>query len=451
MRQPEPELFSYEAPSSRLWPVIIKPERGEILSSWLTRLAEANGGSLQYLCWETWPGRDILMKDLDRTAPEDVLEVLRDRTGITKSRLRQMTLQGLTGSLFEEFEPGPRGMPWILPVHMRFSRTHGAQFCPDCLKEAVPCFRRNWRLSFITCCSRHQRLLSDSCPSCMRAINPYRCFGGLRRNTGPVPVQFCRWCGWDLRTTIGESEAPVPIRLSSVISLQNHLERALSDGWMHLQGIGEIHSIPWFKGIQQIMRHLVGGGLTKRFRWVVQEEMGIQVDAEYEELFEHTHLFEQLPVLVRYNSLEMLTWILESWPDRFIKVCRMSGLRQARLFSEKDGKAPFWVWSVAREHLSIKYQRWRSILLPAGMIISYRKIGERLSNQASELRERRLQFIQQNVHLHADPYDLVRRMKAEGLYSPNSEVSTLLKHIHSLITKSTTRPNLLDLIKFDGR
>ena len=120
------------------WPIRVNIIPGEVMSSWLTRLAEANGVSLQLLCWETWPGRHLLTKDLDRTAPNDVVETLSMKTGFAVPEIQQMTIQSMEGALFEDCSSGSARLPWILPVHLRTDRGNGIQYCSDCLKEGVP-------------------------------------------------------------------------------------------------------------------------------------------------------------------------------------------------------------------------------------------------------------------------------------------------------------------------
>ncbi len=440
------ELFPEYEHSNWRWPLLVMPLEGEAFSSWVTRVAEVNGGSLQSLCWATWPGRDLLMKDLDRSIPQEVIATLRNRTGQSTNSLRALSLQSLEGVLFEDCGDGSARLPWVLPVHLRKPNSHGVQFCPDCLGEdRTPYFRLNWRLSFLTCCRTHSRLLLDHCPSCERALNPYVCFGGLRRNTGPVPVHLCRWCGWDLRRTspvAGDINMHVE---APVIPFQGELECAIRDGWVLRPGGEWLHSIPWFRGLQRLIRHLSSGGATKRLRLVVQHEMGIPADPVLEEFTQQAQLFEQLPVTFRHHTIHLLGWILEDWPHRLIRACKSAHLRHARLLMDSTQPAPFWLWSVVQEHLSMKYQRWRNEILPPGLTISYRELGERLTNEGSLLRERRIRFIREHPELCDDLLCLIRRMKAEGLYSPHSETSILLKHIEPVITRAMSRMSLLSI------
>jgi len=419
---------------------------GESISSWLTRLATANGVSLQCLCWETWPGRALLTKDLDRRIPQDVSEMLEAKTGIQAGSILQTSLQGMEGSLFEDCRSGSMRVPWVLPVHLRFKREHGTQYCPECLKEDPAYFRIQWRLSFITCCEKHKSVLSDHCPSCHHALNPYACFGGYERNTGPVPVHFCRSCGWDLRNTISLTQPSAFAVSEEILAFQTILVEAVNLRWIQPKAGYQIHALPWFHGLRCLVRHLTSRGPTKRMRWGVLNELGLQPDPSFEESIECFQLFEQLSVRFRYQTMVMLQWILEDWPEKYIRICKWASLRFARLSQDSSREYPYWLWSVNREHLSMKHQTWRKALLPSGLTISYKDLGERVTRQSSILWEKRRQFIRDHPELHFDQRRLLKEMGDAGLYSPNSEPSTLLKHIDSVIRDSGKRPSLIEII-----
>jgi len=440
------QILGFEDTGVTTWPFKAEPQPGEILSSWLSRLAEGHGLSLHSLCSSSWPGRHVLAKDIDRSPSPDFLQDLASKSGVPLDRIQGLTFEGLTGRLFERCDEGQARVSWILPIHLRSVRSHGAQFCPDCLSEATPFFRRDWRLSFVTLCLRHGKMLSERCPSCTQALNPLLCFGGLRRNTGAVPLFLCNRCGWDLRKPAPSDNTTLGPHAGLLWSFQERLDLAVRDNWILQPGQGAIHSIPWFRGIQILLRHLSNGRRSRHLRWAVQGQMNLPMDFDMEVSLEGFHLFEQLPTAYRARMLLLVAWLLEEWPARFIAACRDARVFQARLVGDQLEPAPYWLWTVAREHLSLKRQRWRRAVLPSGMLVSYRELGERLSREASVLREKRLKFIQDHPELHASPWNLVREMKAHGLYSRNSALSILVQHTSALIAKAQSRPSLLDIL-----
>lgn len=51
-------------------------------------------------------------------------------------------------------------------------RCFGQQLCPWCLRaDPEPYLRLTWRLSFVTVCPAHRRLLLDRCPACNEAFS----------------------------------------------------------------------------------------------------------------------------------------------------------------------------------------------------------------------------------------------------------------------------------------
>jgi TniQ len=112
-------------------------------------------------CSQAWP-EPVWNGDIDINAGARVLRVLAARTGTPYEHVRAMTLSAyahhLTApvpSLFDEAAAGKK-----------------LRFCGTCLQEdAIPYYRREWRLSFITACVPHQAPLRRNCAECGRAVD----------------------------------------------------------------------------------------------------------------------------------------------------------------------------------------------------------------------------------------------------------------------------------------
>lgn len=166
------------------WPVAIMPAPGELLSSWLHRLAYANGvpphyfGALLGAPGENWSAR------LDRALPDRILLLLGEHTHIPLEDIAALTVAPdplarlrlpLRPGSQQTCAPG-RQVTWL-------------QFCPACLADdETPYFRKGWSLATRVSCFRHGCRLRDRCPSCGQGLAPFSL-------TRLVPHQFCALCG----------------------------------------------------------------------------------------------------------------------------------------------------------------------------------------------------------------------------------------------------------------
>ena len=124
------------------WPVVVAPAPGELLSSWLHRLAMANGIPPQYF------GRvlDVAGADwsakLDRSLPGRVLNLLVERT-----RLPAEDIDGLTLIRDPLTRLRMRQTTGSGDARASTARVNRLQYCPACLKEdCAPFFRRGWTI-----------------------------------------------------------------------------------------------------------------------------------------------------------------------------------------------------------------------------------------------------------------------------------------------------------------
>ncbi|WP_341358471.1 TniQ family protein [Georgenia sp. M64] len=97
---------------SRRWPLHPPPGDGEALSSWLNRLAEIYGLSVEELIRHDLvpPGTGPVVHDggaLDLDPPAGVLSALHRRTGVPLGELRQMTISGWVPWLLDTLDVEP--------------------------------------------------------------------------------------------------------------------------------------------------------------------------------------------------------------------------------------------------------------------------------------------------------------------------------------------------------
>lgn len=187
---------------SQKWPVIVTPQHDELLSSWLHRLASANGIAPRPFARVLGLHAGMRSASLDLKLPADVEDLLCAHTGISPQRLSAMML---TRSSLK---------PLLLPLRSSGRRDGSTwlQFCPRCLAEdAQPYFRRKWRLAIQVSCATHRCGLRDRCPSCRSRIAVFD-------QTELVPQHYCIRCGFDLRRASKVPMSPPAVRLDRCIN-----------------------------------------------------------------------------------------------------------------------------------------------------------------------------------------------------------------------------------------
>ena len=182
----------YIVAAGRHWPVEVRPAPGELLSSWLHRVAHANGvppryfGAVLGVAGETWSAQ------LDRHLPDTVRRLLLDHTSICPEEIDGISVAHCPLSTLRlrlRTRPEDVGTSAALSCWL--------QFCPTCLREdEVPYFRRSWTWATRVSCFRHGCRLRDCCPSCGQGLAPFR-------QARLVPQQYCAFCDAPLAKPTG--------------------------------------------------------------------------------------------------------------------------------------------------------------------------------------------------------------------------------------------------------
>lgn len=326
--------------SGRLWPAHPKPQEDELLSSWLVRLARANGLKLHTFCDIAWPHKAIWTRDIDKSADEEVLTILADKTATPLNLVYKTVLKAYEGRLYEKHNSSGN-TKWILPVgiYHRIRHRYGMQLCPRCLADdAEPYFRRRWRLAFVTVCEIHGNMLIDRCPTCISPIIYHRC--GLDFES----IALCSACGHDLR----KCETYDGDHLEEIVEFQRYLLRALDKGWFDLPTVGPVYSHLYFNVLHHVMRLFATGKRAKRLQGYISHYLGIVNNDGHE--YQRNRYIELLGVETRYILGIMAGWLMREWPERFIWFCKKHNILSSMLLRDMD-QPPYWYWKVVIENL----------------------------------------------------------------------------------------------------
>lgn len=303
------------------WHYRLPPLSGELLTSCLVRNALAHGTSPTRFLSLFWPREQPWSVDLDRDLPglrprgradagRDWPDMLATSLGVPRAAIVGATLDGFRRRLTGH-APTARGRtPLVLSAGLSHDKRkhHALQFCPVCISEGVPHFRREWRLAFMVSCPRHGSPLQDACPWCGAAVAPHR--------TATARITDCHACLRPLLGRPGAAGRQVP---APVAALQAGLLDLLLDAKPAAVG-------PWtdrtaFDGA----RCLTGLATIRMSHRALREGLGLPEAA----LPSDRCLFiEDLRADARTVVLETVAVWLSNWPEGFHRGVVAAGFTQ---------------------------------------------------------------------------------------------------------------------------
>jgi hypothetical protein len=185
----------------RRWPVSFRPQRGEILYSWLARTAGVYGLYPEELLPET-RRIDAIPLLVYETSP-DILRSLTASTGISSKAFAKRTLASA--------HPAWSSSWWIAEAGNEATPPLPAlQICPRCLADDARTdnggqfLRLGWLCCAVTICRKHLIPLQQACvhchqigwPICGRTV--FRRFGFFCRSCGRQQDNAGGWCFHDV-------------------------------------------------------------------------------------------------------------------------------------------------------------------------------------------------------------------------------------------------------------
>lgn len=312
-----------------LWLYHPKPKPGEILSSWLCRLALGNAPRLHTFCHLVWPNRQIWNRDVDQVADRLFVARIAQGTGTSFAEAWETTLTALEGRLFgaRHGSAVPRLILHVGVFH-RDRRRRGQQFCPLCL-SADAYFRKTWRIAWVTTCPIHNVRLHDCCPGCGTRVVFHRA----------KAMRLCYMCRADL------TKAPVIQADSMAIGFERYLANVLTEDCGAL-GEATVPALTIFDILRHILRLLAQDARGAMLRSAVAEQFDLPFQAQ-----SMPEDFEDQGVVWRYHLMMLASRLFTSWPKTFVEVCRASAFWYS--WAIKDGHdLPSEFMEVAQEYLA---------------------------------------------------------------------------------------------------
>lgn len=291
------------------WPVPVQLKADELFSTWLIRVAFAQGCEPLVLAAVLWPRWRVWTIDLDRNMTVDRLTALATMTGEGTDALEAATLRPIAMAVGAR-QDKLAVLPWVLAMGARNRRRCGGlQFCPICFQsDRWPYYRRHWRLAWHTACSLHGNCLLDHCGHCGATLEPYRL--SLPQDM----LSTCSSCGKDLRAC---SAMPAE---ANALAFQHRADDVVK------YGRGNIHDIllpaaDWFalcRYFLMLVRTATRCQSSKLADWLTA--LGIEVAAMRPAA---TGLaFELLPARERAVIISAVSRLLLTDPKRLLEVAR---------------------------------------------------------------------------------------------------------------------------------
>jgi hypothetical protein len=326
----------------REWPMHPDPLDDESLLSWLHRSAIMNGQNMSEFALLTTNDADILKRDLDVFLPEYVIPQLIVRTGKTREQILKTTFAPERNNLFADHDT-TKQISWVMPIGIRIhgdTSGFGQQYCPQCLAEEPIYFRKEWRLLFVTACTKHKIYLHDRCPHCHSRINLRKSYVKDVNNEIPSRhgLRLCSACGGDI-TALKTNKAD-----DDVMAFQAFNIDMMSNGYGILgsQYIGYSHL--YFQGL----RLLTAAVLQKMSCRLLHEVAckAIHIEPFREQLKKQRHVeLATLPLETRIKAMKLVSWLISDWPHQFAYACSEAYITPTKLFQNLDPK-PYWLYSV---------------------------------------------------------------------------------------------------------
>lgn len=333
-----------------LWPIHYKPFPDELLSNLLVRLAHGHGLKVQTFCNLLFGNRrQIWNRDIDRIAPDWLIDALCAHTGARREVIFQTTLRAYEGKLYREHRESSIEK-WILPLLM-YHRTHrgyGLQFCPHCLAwDAIPYYRKRWRVAFCTYCPTHGVMLHDRCPKCGAPVAFHRLELGHPNQSEVGVLSRCFQCGFDLREAA--VERPVFYEESSRQAFELAVLRLEPRG-----PSGKPRSVRYYN----VLHHLCWLLITRYHRLALRDFVCIQVGAPKLTITSGRALFEERPVQERHHLVQLAFWLLADLAPRLDAAWHSRAVTYSMLLRDFDDR-PVWFDRVVG-----RFSDWRRNITP---------------------------------------------------------------------------------------
>ncbi len=178
--------------------VKVFPKEYELISSWLLRLTNNNGTSINVLSDFLFNNSKLILNDIDKSLETKDIHQLAKYADINSKIIERLTLKNFLSTFSKEPLDSLKKWKWIIPSGAKYTiKTNGLQFCSKCLNGGNTIFYIFNRLSWNPICHIHNQLLQNKCPKCNHQFSP-----NLKNFNDTFHI--CSYCNHDLSLDISD-------------------------------------------------------------------------------------------------------------------------------------------------------------------------------------------------------------------------------------------------------
>lgn len=289
-------------------------------------------------------------QDCDLRLPESWIDMLHEKLGVSEECIKSSLLTSLIGNYVKDVSVNGHDRE-ILAGGTRglMRRWNAQQFCPLCLDtDDQPYFRKTWRLTAITVCTKHLIVLSDQCGFCGAPVNCHR-LTWFHRNAA-----HCFRCGKTLRHQLEITlDRDFPI-----LGFQKKLEDAITTGWYVLSEEEIIRTPLLLEGLRFLSRPWFSKKNSESLHQAFRDFTSLPFSTFKPEVFWPVRI-NRLSVKSRFNLYFVLAWLIDAWPHNLTQFCKHYGITLTA-FYKTDAKPPYWVHKAFSNFLNKKIY-WTSL------------------------------------------------------------------------------------------
>lgn len=343
-----------------IWACHPKPKDGELLSSWIVRLASSAGMPVVEFCKTTLSISNPNLRLIDRNPEASILLTLSEGTGVSIQRVQEASLQTEEGYVFSQFGTGET--VWHIPSLTNKSKTHkyttGMAYCPACFHEDETAFyRKIWSFAYYSICPIHRIPLRNACPHCGK---PYSHLQPIAQKlVDPnLPVSACWSCGKHIGDPPTASSWGGDF-LERALSIQDKLISSISQGAFLIPNCEPIHSRSYLDVMHCIANSLSNGRDASIRSRYIGRAMGLEIEQyqSNQKIFDAQDI-EHLQAENQTILLCLSYWLMEDWPRRLLRYIDKFELDHNRIFGSIDKS--YWFLSSALPLLQSKPKELRS-------------------------------------------------------------------------------------------